>query len=130
MFKIILILRWLYHLVPPAIPFHLQIFLSHVRSLLLHLQLPIRFLLMVYPPLFIRITFLLVYTLGLGSDQVQHSKCIIEYVLLDQQIQFTISVEGWSVVDFNQLRFQVTVEHDVKSQDLKAHIAVDVVGLA
>ena len=49
---------------------------------------------------------------------------------LDLFVQRRVTGEAWTVVDFEQLRLALVIEHDVKSQDLETHRILVVIELA
>lgn len=45
-------------------------------------------------------------------------------------IQFRICIERWSMIDLDQVWFQLTIKHDVEPEYFEAHVAMVVIGLA
>ena len=62
--------------------------------------------------------------------EVQHFKRVHEQMLLHPVIQGSIAVKAGRVVDLQQPRSAVAVQHDIEAQDLEVHHVLGVVWLA
>ena len=67
---------------------------------------------------------LIAYLLQVGLlscvRQVKDVEGVAQQALLDLQVERTIGAEARTVIDLYQPRFQILVQHDIKSEDLKA----------
>ena len=50
-------------------------------------------------------------------------ECIFDKISFDKIIKWCSCLEGRSMIDFYNDGFALICEHDIKSQDMKAHIA-------
>ena len=54
----------------------------------------------------------------------------MDHTLLDLVVEGTVRLKRRHLVDFDERRLQFVINHDVESQDLKAHAILNVVRLA
>ena len=59
--------------------------------------------------------------LSLFLVYVQKLKCVLEYAFLYIIVKRAVCCKRWRLVNFQQPRFKVFINHYVKSEDLKAH---------
>lgn len=62
--------------------------------------------------------------------QIHENKRIFQQILFNLHIEWGISSETRSIVDFQNYRLQVTVKHDIEPQYFKTHVILDVIRLA
>ena len=79
-----------------------------------------------HPVLDLLISFYLHLLLPLIVD-IEDVECIRYQIFLDVSIEGSVGCEAGSIVNFEEVGVELMIDHDVKAQDLEAHIVGEVV---